>query len=304
MACFMVCLLAGLLLGCSAVPSPLERSQAADALAASRGWQKITLVAQPFELTAYGPKVSTPMESPTESTTESTTKSPTDSLTVYIEGDGLAWMNRATPSSDPTPRDPVALRMALADPYGTAVYLARPCQYVGGKIASCDQRYWTNARFAQEVIASTDQAISALKQRYGAREIVLVGYSGGAAVAALVAARRIAEQDDVVGLVTVAGNLDHRAWTQYHRVKPLTGSLNAADVAPKLQSIAQLHLVGEDDQVIPPILAQGWPVEFIGVSESQLKTVPGYGHGCCWAEDWTAMQQGDVVSVLVKQRRR
>jgi hypothetical protein len=44
-------------------------------------------------------------------------------------------------------------------------------------------------------------------------------------VASLVAARR----HDVVRLVTVAGNLDHLAWTTLHGVSPLTGSLNPAD---------------------------------------------------------------------------
>jgi hypothetical protein len=66
------------------------------------------------------------------------------------------------------------------------------------------------------VISASNQAVDALKQRYGAQEIVLVGYSGGGAVAALVAARRT----DVVRLVTVAGNLDHLAWTHLHSVPP------------------------------------------------------------------------------------
>jgi pimeloyl-ACP methyl ester carboxylesterase len=259
-----------LLLGCTAIPDAQERNQAVQALAGNNGWEKITLVAPPFELVAYGPKRTTPIPV----------------LTVYIEGDGLAWLNRSTASSDPTPSEPLALKLALSHRQGTAVYLARPCQYLGKQVASCDQRYWTSARFAQEVIASTDQAISELKQRYGAREIVMVGYSGGAAVAALVAARR----DDVIGLVTVAGNLDHRAWTQYHRVRPLSGSLNAVDVAPKLQSLPQVHLIGEDDQVIPPELARGWPAAFTGLNQSQLQVVPGYDHACCWVQGWPTLQ--------------
>ncbi|GAB2181920.1 hypothetical protein DLREEDagrD3_21430 [Denitratisoma sp. agr-D3] len=49
----------------------------------------------------------------------------------------------------------------------------------------------------------------------GARRLTLVGYSGGAA--ALLAARC----SDVVRLVTIAGNLDHRAWTRYHHITTL-----------------------------------------------------------------------------------
>ena len=35
---------------------------------------------------------------------------------IYIEGDGLAWLDRTTVSANPTPQQPVALRLALADP--------------------------------------------------------------------------------------------------------------------------------------------------------------------------------------------
>lgn len=37
-------------------------------------------------------------------------------LFVYIEGDGLAYLDARTPSTDPTPADPLALRLAAADP--------------------------------------------------------------------------------------------------------------------------------------------------------------------------------------------
>ena len=54
-------------------------------------------------------------------------------LRVYIEGDGHAWESRTRPASDPTPRNPVALDLAMADP-GTdpVLYLARPCQRTDG----------------------------------------------------------------------------------------------------------------------------------------------------------------------------
>ena len=138
-------------------------------------------------------------------------------LTVYIEGDGLAWRTRSIPSTNPTPIDPVGLKLALAHPLGNAAYLARPCQYVGGHTArGCDQSYWTNKRFAREVIESSNEALTTLKLEFGARHLQLVGYSGGGAVAALLAAKR----DDVIRLVTVAGNLEHLAWTMVPFFEP------------------------------------------------------------------------------------
>ena len=86
-------------------------------------------------------------------------------------------------------------------------------------------RYWTTHRFAPEVIRASDLALDRLKTLFGAQRLVLVGYSGGAAVALLVAARR----HDMGQIITVAGNLDHQAWTHYHHVQALSGSLNPVD---------------------------------------------------------------------------
>lgn len=58
-----------------------------------------------------------------------------DVLRVYIEGDGHAWQSRTRPSADPTPHNPVGLRLALADPSpAPLLYLARPCQYARGEV--------------------------------------------------------------------------------------------------------------------------------------------------------------------------
>ena len=188
------------LAGCAGI-SPESRWRHAEQLAQQAGWQKLRIPAEKFVLSAYVKKAQTQA----------------DTLTIYIEGDGFAWVSSSQASSDPTPRNPVGLQLALRHPQApgnAAGYLARPCQYVEPEDArNCRQAYWTDRRFATEVIEASDQAIGVLKQRVGASRLVLVGYSGGGAVAALVAARR----DDVVQLITVAGNLDHRAWTHSSR---------------------------------------------------------------------------------------
>ncbi|MGI4938723.1 MAG: hypothetical protein ACRYF5_18555 [Janthinobacterium lividum] len=102
-------------------------------------------------------------------------------LTIYLEGDGRAYLDAAQASMDPTPSDPLGLRLALADDTGLAVaYLARPCQYtMPAHGHGCNQAYWTSARYAEPVIEALDLAIDDLKRRAGAVRIVLVGYSGG-----------------------------------------------------------------------------------------------------------------------------
>lgn len=208
-------------------------------------------------------------------------------LTIYIEGDGFAWVSGSTPSSDPTPRQPIALRLALAQPTGNAAYLGRACQYVDAERIGCSQQYWTRMRFSPEVVAASSKAIDILKANFGAAQLTLVGYSGGAAVAALLATSR----NDVERLITVAGNLDHRAWTSYHRIDALVGSTNPADNAAMLASLPQTHFVGMRDQVIPPELAYQWPLGFRGRHDSNLRLIQNFSHACCWSENWKQLYQ-------------
>jgi pimeloyl-ACP methyl ester carboxylesterase len=204
-------------------------------------------------------------------------------LTVYIEGDGLAYVTTTQPSPDPTPRDPVALKMAVQDGSEATAWLGRPCQYViGAERRHCEERYWTSHRFAESVVAATDQAIDALMLRAGAHYVALVGYSGGGAVAALVAARR----HDVVRLITVAGNLDPPAWTSWHAITPLSGSLNPADGWRELQDIPQVHWVGGQDRVVGRQVADAYASHFPGGHLPQIREVADADHHCCWVERW------------------
>jgi len=260
-----------MLTGCSNIPTALERREKAAALAAPHGWKQETLRAGKFDLSIYLP----------ESITANS------DLTIYIEGDGLAWISHRHPSADPSPIDPMALRLALAQPAGNAAYLARPCQLLQAGDASCSNRYWTGDRFAPEVIDASNIAVSQLKARFGAKELKLVGYSGGAAVAALVAARR----HDVSHVVSVAGNLDTSGWTRLHRLTPLHGSMNPGTYAHDLRSIPQLHFSGAKDQNIPPTLTEGFADLFPSANRPSVHIEPGFDHECCWVEAWPRLWQ-------------
>lgn len=201
-------------------------------------------------------------------------------LVVYVEGDGFAWVSRTQPSVDPTPRDPLGLKLAAVDGSANVLYLARPCQYVGADSPGCDTSMWTNRRFAEEAIAATNRAID-MAVRPG-QKIHLVGYSGGGAVAALVAARR----NDVVTLRTVAGNLDHAALSRLHGVSPMTGSLNAADVAAALSNLPQLHLVGGRDKVVPAQIAQSYATRQGASRCTRVVSVDGADHEEGWVDAW------------------
>ena len=265
-------LLALLLSACATRLTPEERTLAADRLALQKHWVSETMVSNGLPIVMYAPA-----HPPHD-----------ENLTLFIEGDGFAWVTGTQPSADPTPYDPVALRLALAHPDGNVAYIGRPCQYQSARSAACSNRYWTSARFAPEVIAASNAAAEALKVRFGASRLTLVGYSGGAAVAALIAADR----DDVSRLVTVAGNLDHASWTAHHRVSPLSNSLNPADRVADLENIRQSHLVGEDDRIIPLAIVKRFAARFPASARPAIQVVPGANHHCCWVEQWPTLWRG------------
>jgi dienelactone hydrolase len=255
---------------CAQPPSLAERRALADELAARQGWTAQTIDSAPMSVLAYTPS------RPTAS----------DTLVVYLEGDGLAWYSATQVSTDPTPSDAVALRMALVHPGPHAsAYLARPCQFV--RDTRCDERYWTDARFAEEVVQSVSKALDRLLAWNGSRRLVLVGYSGGGAVAALVAARRT----DVAALVTVAGNLDVQAWVRHHRLSPLRRSLDPAPLMPALARVPQVHFVGAKDSTVPASLTLTLARRLEGSVPLVVQVLPDFDHACCWAQEWPQLWQ-------------
>jgi len=237
----------------------IDRRDNANKIAHQNNWSQSTLsTGETFDLVAFTPK----------SLTQS------DILTIYIEGDGYAWINRSRISTNPTPHNPTGLKLAMTDK--NAVYIARPCQYIDiNSEPHCESKYWGTHRFAPEVILSTSMAIDILKSHYAASKIRLIGYSGGGAVAALVAARR----KDVIQLNTFAGNLDIDAWTDHHNISPLKGSLNPADYWQNLVDIPQIHYFGGNDEIMPVSVARSYISKFpTEESKPKLVIIPSANH--------------------------
>ena len=204
-------------------------------------------------------------------------------LAVYIEGDGYAWKQKFLLSNDPTPIDPVALKLAAKDPSPVVLYIARPCQYLSPEeLKECNPKYWSTHRFAEEVIHSVNEAVDWGVRKSGAAKVNLYGYSGGGAVAALVAARR----SDVNRLITIAANLDHVLWTRLQGISPLSGSLNPADATDKLKNIPQVHYAGSEDKIVPVSILESYRARYGENTNITLQVIPGFDHHCCWADSW------------------
>ncbi len=210
---------------------------------------------------------------------------PGGDLTVYIEGDGFAYATRDQISPDPTPRTPLVLRLVAQDPVDNVAYLARPCMYGDPEhpLPGCQNaQRWTTGRFSEAVVSAMDHGLDVLKGNAQAAHLHLIGFSGGGAIAALLAARRT----DVASLRTLAGNLDHVAFTRFHHVTPLTDSLNPVQIAPQLAHLPQIHFIGADDPIIPAQVIAHFVTALGDGHCVQVVTVPGVTHDDGWAAVW------------------
>ena len=206
-------------------------------------------------------------------------------LIVYIEGDGQAYLHRNMPSANPTPKNPLALRLAAIDLGENILYLARPCQYVDFQLErSCKIPYWTQKRFSNKIIISVNEAIDKMVLKAGVDRIHLVGYSGGGAVAALVASRR----KDVASLRTLAGYVDHVSLNRWVGVSPLKGSLDPMKVAPNLKWIPQTHYSGKKDKVIPKWVPQNF-IGAVGNKSCTFIRLINATHTKGWEKAWKNM---------------
>jgi len=254
------------LYGCTTQPpSAGNRSEQAEALASAAGWKAGTVHTRDFVFKTYAP-------SPEPSS---------KTLSIYLEGDGFAWKTSEMASDNPTPIMPMGLELAIHDNSHTQVaYLARPCQFVFGKDwGSCRVDDWTGKRYSPKIIDATNQAVDLLKKRTAAQKIILIGYSGGGAIAALVAAQR----SDVLRLITIAGMLDTQYWVNQQSLTPLFGSLNPADSWKSLASIPQTHWVGGKDRVVPKKVAFAYAARFPLCKQPEIRIIPSFDHNCCWA---------------------
>lgn len=200
---------------------------------------------------------------------------------VFLEGDGVPWLRGVTPSTDPTTRDPLALKLLIQSNVAGS-YVSRPCyQEVGS--SGCTPDLWTNGRYSQQVVDVMVGAIEQVIARNRAKQTVLVGYSGGGALAVLIAERIPA----VTTVITLAANLDTDAWTAYHDYLALGTSLNPAR-SERVHSFKEIHLIGRLDSVVPSDTRAAY---FTRYPEAKQLFFDHYTHACCWLEDWTEIGQ-------------
>jgi hypothetical protein len=201
-----------------------------------------------------------------------------ETLHVYLEGDGTPFIRPTLPAADPTPRHPIIPTLMALDP-APSLLLGRPCYHGLAASPGCEPGLWTRARYSEAVVASMAAALARIVPPGG--DLVLIGYSGGGALAVLLA-RRVPQ---VPAVVTLAGNLDTDAWTRQHGYSPLTGSLNPIAGPPLSGATMQLHFGGRQDREVPPELLRNAVTRLGG----RLTLLPDTSHYSGWVRHWPAI---------------
>jgi pimeloyl-ACP methyl ester carboxylesterase len=199
-------------------------------------------------------------------------------LAIFIEGDGLAWTTGSQPAVDPTPRNIPMLHLMRSSGMD-AVYLGRPCYWVGMFDAPCGPAYWTSHRFSTDVVAAMTYAVNDLRGE-ATRDVVLVGHSGGGTLAILIGQRLPGN----ISVITFGAVLDHEAWTSRHRVSPLSGSLNPAALQHRSVNLSEMHVFASRDETVH--IADN--TRYLNADGGRSFSLIEGDHLCCWTDWWRA----------------
>ncbi|HMK86283.1 MAG TPA: hypothetical protein VK437_10030 [Steroidobacteraceae bacterium] len=273
-------------LGLAPLASCVSPAQRADLIAQESGFHKEIVTGILFRHVLYrssaraldGPRSARAAGQTSELPTGAARRA-AGSLHVYIEGDGSPFFpTRDLIAADPTPREPLMLRLMTLDP-SPSVYLGRPCYFGLAADPGCGPLLWTFRRFAPEVLDSMERVLRAQSARSGASEIMLFGHSGGGTLAVLLAQR----VESVTRVVTIGATLDTAAWCELHGYSPLIGSANPIDEPHDRAGLESLHLVGEHDTNTPPALIRAAARARGGEA---VEVISAFDHNCCWERVW------------------
>jgi pimeloyl-ACP methyl ester carboxylesterase len=171
-----------------------------------------------------------------------------------------------------------AFARALARPGVVTVALLRPGYAERQGHASEGSTLGRLDNYTAKVVGAVGSAIAALRRHYGARRVVYVGHSGGAAIGGVLIGQRPGLID---AAVLVSCPCDIERWLRQHGRAPWARSLSPLWVAHRVAPATQvLALTGETDRNTPPALSRRYIGELQrrGVRAS-FREIAGVGHG-------------------------
>ena len=189
-------------------------------------------------------------------------------LTVYLEGDGVPFLNNGTGiAPNPTGIKNPLLQLARED-LDNAVWLGRPCYFGLHNSRNCSPHLWTFGRYSNSVANSLQEIIETLADD---KKVIIVGHSGGGVLATIIAER----YQRVAGIVTLAAPLDTDSWTSSHGYSPLYDSINPTQLTASRGNFSQLHLIGSEDT---QVTAQHQEAYLNRLTTARRIVLPGVNH--------------------------
>lgn len=203
-------------------------------------------------------------------------------LHVYLDGDGTPWEQHHWISDDPTSRNPMILKLMQED-NAASILLGRPCYHRVHKAPNCHNKYWTSHRYSREVVSSMASVLKLWLQNHSYKRIVLIGFSGGGTLAMLISTYL----DSVDTVVTLASNLDVKAWSEFYGYGPLTNSLDPGAMSFNSR-LRQIHMAGLKDQIVPANIIKSFTVR---QKNAKYVAFADFDHYCCWLNEWKNILQ-------------
>jgi len=199
-------------------------------------------------------------------------------LHVYLDGDGKPFIRNQYIAVDPTSSGDLILELMRLDKT-SSVLVGRPCYHQIAGARNCDNKWWTSSRYSPAVVNSMIEAINQITKNAN-QKITLIGFSGGGALAMLIAAKL----ESVEKIITINANLDTDAWVRQHNYSSLVGSLNPIEALDAVKAIPQHHLVGANDSNVD---SSQWSSKVGQYDNANVTSFPNFTHLCCWADIWS-----------------
>jgi len=175
-----------------------------------------------------------------------------------------------------------------------AVALNRPGYADGEGRASQGANYGRSDNYTAGNIAAVGGAIMALKAHYGARRVVYVGHSGGAAVGGVLIGRRPRLID---AAVLISCPCDIPRWLAERRRAPWSRCLSPSAYVHRVSAATEvIAITGSADANTTPDLARDYVAKLAnrGVP-ARFVSVAGAGHGFAGLRETSEMVVNEMI---------
>jgi len=211
----------------------------------------------------------------------------------------IVFLHADSPFGDPVYQYDLAMKIAESAENTIAVSILRPgySDSCGDKSAGIVGRKMGD-NYTAEVVKSLAMSISHIRNQTSPSKTIVIGHSGGAALAALLASRYSDLQDQSILVAcpcilsswraSMSKLMENPAW-----LEPMPGLSPIDDVAKLDPSKAVRLLVGDEDKITPPILSAQYSERAITMEKDVSHTVVSGG-------DHDMILRDDVLNLVLQ----